>query len=286
MPSPRPSPFDSPEGEPGMKRRLPSLNALRAFEAVARHLSMTKAAEELNVTPAAVSRQVKTLEDYLGVTLFRRANKALFLTDAGQACLPALTRGFDLLAAAIRDLGVYDARRPLTVSVTPSFGAQWLVPRLDRFRALHPTFDVRIDASTRLVDFRHDDVDLAVRYGPGGAAGAPGGAADVGGDLPDVQPEARRRGGLARLTGAAARPHPAARGQRAARTRRGRTGKPGSSPRGWRGWTRGGAPASPSPAWRSRRRGTASGSRSAGACSRRTTSARDASCSPSISASR
>ena len=111
-----------------MKRRLPSLNALRAFEAVARHLSMTKAAEELNVTPAAVSRQVKTLEDYLGVTLFRRANKALFLTDAGQACLPALTRGFDLLAAAIRDLGIHDARRPLTVSVTPSFGAQWLVP--------------------------------------------------------------------------------------------------------------------------------------------------------------
>ena len=97
---------------------------------------MTKAAEELNVTPAAVSRQVKTLEDYLGVDLFRRANKALFLTDAGQACLPALTRGFDLLAAAIRDLGVVDARRPLTVSVTPSFGAQWLVPRLDRFRAL------------------------------------------------------------------------------------------------------------------------------------------------------
>ncbi len=168
---PRPDPDESPEGERGMKRRLPSLNALRAFEAVARHLSMTKAAEELSVTPAAMSRQVKLLEDYLGVTLFRRANKALFLTDAGQACLPALTRGFDLLAAAIRDLGVFDARRPLTVSVTPSFGAQWLVPRLDRFRALHPTFDVRIDASTRLVDFRHDDVDLAVRYGPGGRPG-------------------------------------------------------------------------------------------------------------------
>ena len=171
-------PIDRPEGggrrpedDRGTKRRLPPLNALRAFEAVARRLSMTKAAEELNVTPAAVSRQVKTLEDYLGVDLFRRANKALFLTDAGQACVPALTRGFDLLAAAIRDLGVFDARRPLTVSVTPSFGAQWLVPRLDRFRGLHPTFDVRIDASTRLVDFRHDDVDLAVRYGPGGRPG-------------------------------------------------------------------------------------------------------------------
>ena len=171
VPPLHPEPSEPSDGERGMKRRLPSLNALRAFEAVARHLSMTKAAEELNVTPAAVSRQVKTLEDYLGVTLFRRANKALFLTDAGQACLPALTRGFDLLAAAIQDLGVFDARRPLTVSVTPSFGAQWLVPRLDRFRSLHPTFDVRIDASTRLVDFRHDDVDLAVRYGPGGRPG-------------------------------------------------------------------------------------------------------------------
>ena len=200
-----------------MKRRLPSLNALRAFEAVARHLSMTKAAEELNVTPAAVSRQVKTLEDYLGVTLFRRANKALFLTDAGQACLPALTRGFDLLAAAIRDLGVYDARRPLTVSVTPSFGAQWLVPRLDRFRALHPTFDVRIDASTRLVDFRHDDVDLAVRYGPGGRPGLRAVRLMSEEIFPMCSPEARRGGGLARLAGAAARPHPAARGQRAAR---------------------------------------------------------------------
>ena len=158
-------------GQRRVKRRLPPLNALRAFEAVARHLSMTRASQELSVTPAAVSRQVKTLEDYLGVTLLRRANKALFLTDAGQACVPALTRGFDLLAAAIRDLGVHDARRPLTVSVTPSFGAQWLVPRLDRFRTLHPTFDVRIDASTRLADFRHDDVDVAIRYGPGGRPG-------------------------------------------------------------------------------------------------------------------
>lgn len=162
------------EGSPASgatRRRLPPLNALRAFEVVARHLSMTRAAEELSVTPAAVSRQIKTLEDYLGVSLFRRANKALFLTDAAQACLPALSHGFDLLADAIRDIGVFETRRPLTVSVTPSFGAQWLVPRLDRFRALHPTFDVRIDASTRLVDFRHDDVDVAIRYGPGGRPG-------------------------------------------------------------------------------------------------------------------
>ena len=217
LPPGGPEPIQPPECERGMKRRLPSLNALRAFEAVARHLSMTKAAEELNVTPAAVSRQIKTLEDYLGVTLFRRANKALFLTDAGQACLPSLTRGFDLLAAAIRDLGVFDARRPLTVSVTPSFGAQWLVPRLDRFRALHPTFDVRIDASTRLVDFRHDDVDLAVRYGPGGRPGLRAVRLMSGGDLPDVQPEARRGSGSARFPGGAARSHPAARRQRAAR---------------------------------------------------------------------
>ena len=200
-----------------MKRRLPSLNALRAFEAVARHLSMTKAAEELSVTPAAVSRQVKTLEDYLGVTLFRRANKALFLTDAGQACLPALTRGFDLLAAAIRDLGVFDARRPLTVSVTPSFGAQWLVPRLDRFRALHPTFDVRIDASTRLVDFRHDDVDLAVRYGPGGRPGLRAERLMSEEIFPMCSPKLVEEAGPLDSPVRTPRPHPAARRQRAAR---------------------------------------------------------------------
>ncbi|MFT5390125.1 MAG: LysR family glycine cleavage system transcriptional activator [Gammaproteobacteria bacterium] len=150
-----------------MSRRLPPLNALRAFESAGRHLSMSKAAEELGVTPAAVSHQVKALEAHLGVALFRRLNKALLLTDAGQACLPRLRKGFEILAEAINDIDRINVRRPLTVSVTPSFGGKWLVPRLDRFREQHPTIDVRIDATTRLVDFTREQVDLAIRYGPG-----------------------------------------------------------------------------------------------------------------------
>ena len=154
-----------------MERRLPPLNALRAFEAAARHLSLTRAAEELHVTPAAVSHQVKGLEDYLGVKLFRRMNRALLLTDAGQACLPGLRDGFDRLAEAIDAVRARDESRPLTVSVAPSFGAKWLVPRLDRFAQEHPDIDVRIDASMRLADLVREDVDIAVRYGPGGYEG-------------------------------------------------------------------------------------------------------------------
>ncbi len=150
-----------------MNRPLPPLNALRTFEAAGRHLSFTKAAAELHVTPAAISQQLKTLEDYLGVQLFRRLNKALLLTDAGQACLPGLQEGFDKLAEAVKALRARDARRALTVSVAPSFGAKWLVPRLDRFRDAHPGVDVRIDASHRLVDFVREDVDIAIRYGSG-----------------------------------------------------------------------------------------------------------------------
>jgi LysR family glycine cleavage system transcriptional activator len=150
-----------------VNRHLPPLNALRAFEAAGRHLSFTKAAAELHVTPAAISQQLKTLEDYLGVQLFRRLNKALLLTDAGQACLPGLQEGFDRLAEAVKALRARDARRALTVSVAPSFGAKWLVPRLDRFRDAHPGVDVRIDASHRLVDFVREDVDLGIRYGLG-----------------------------------------------------------------------------------------------------------------------
>ncbi len=150
-----------------MNRHLPPLNALRAFEAAGRHLSFTKAAAELHVTPAAISQQLKTLEDSLGVQLFRRLNKALLLTDAGQACLPGLQAGFDRLAEAVKASRARDARRALTVSVAPSFGAKWLVPRLDRFRETHPGVDVRIDASHRLVDFVREDVDIGIRYGPG-----------------------------------------------------------------------------------------------------------------------
>lgn len=150
-----------------MTRRLPPLNSLRAFEAAARHRSFKKAAEELNVTPAAISQQIRVLEDYRGVPLFERLPRALHLTDAAKAALPLFTEAFDTLADAC------DALRPsgqtgiLTVSVPPSFGAKWLVPRLDRFRAAHPEFDVRIDASDALATFTGDGIDVALRYGRG-----------------------------------------------------------------------------------------------------------------------
>ncbi|MFQ6019094.1 MAG: transcriptional regulator GcvA [Kiloniellaceae bacterium] len=150
-----------------MARRLPPLNALRAFEAAGRHLSFTKAAEELNVTAAAVSHQVKALEDYLGVQLFRRLTRGLLLTDAGQTCLPGLKESFDGLAAAVERLRGLEERGALTISVAQSFSAKWLVPRLDRFHKAYPDIDVRIFSTSRLVDFARDDVDLAIRYGLG-----------------------------------------------------------------------------------------------------------------------
>ena len=151
-----------------MARRLPPLNALRAFEAAARHLSFTKAAGELSVTPAAVSHQVKALEDYFGIQLFRRLTRALLLTDAGQTALPALRDGFDKLAEASERLRAHDARGMLTVSVSPSFAAKWLVPRLDDFRTVHPDIDLRLDASDTIVDLARGEADLSIRYGPGG----------------------------------------------------------------------------------------------------------------------
>lgn len=164
-----------------MAYRLPPLNALRAFEAAARHLSFSKAAEELYVTPAAISHQIKSLEDFLGVQLFRRMNRALALTDAAQACLPRLRQGFDALAEAVDLVRAQEDSGILTVSMTPSFAAKWLVPRLDNFSARHPNIEMRIAASSRqldvrsggqrsatdLVDFRREDVDIAIRFGSG-----------------------------------------------------------------------------------------------------------------------
>lgn len=115
-------------------RRLPPLNALRAFEAAARHLSFNAAAAELHVTPAAVSHQIKALEADLGVKLFRRLNRAVRLTDAGQACLPELREAFDRLAEAVARARRADTGGILTVSASPALAAKWLVPRLDRFQ--------------------------------------------------------------------------------------------------------------------------------------------------------
>ncbi|MEM7222133.1 MAG: transcriptional regulator GcvA [Pseudomonadota bacterium] len=154
-----------------MARPLPPLNALRAFESAARHLSFTKAAAELNVTPAAVSHQVKSLEELLEVPLFRRLTRALRLTDAGQAALPALSQGFDKLAQGVEQMRAHCESGVLTVSVSPSFGAKWLVPRLENFRLRHPDIEIRIDGTDRLVDLARDEADVAVRYGAGGYPG-------------------------------------------------------------------------------------------------------------------
>ncbi len=154
-----------------MSRKLPPLNALRAFESAARHLSFTRAAEELHVTQAAISHQVKSLEDYLGIKLFRRFNRSLLLTDEGQGFLPGLTKAFDLLDESTRRLAKKDAGGALTVSVLPSFAARWLVARLGRFRRAHPEVDLRIDPNAGLADFAHGDVDIGIRYGKGNYPG-------------------------------------------------------------------------------------------------------------------
>jgi len=150
-----------------MKRQLPPLNALRAFEAAGRHLSFRKAAEELGVTPAAISHQVKTLEEYCGAPLFRRLTRALLLTDAGQAALPLLGEGLDNLEEAAAGMRSQEDTPLLTVSVSPSFAAKWLVPRLDRFRAAYPDYDIRVDATDRVIDFAREPADVAIRYGGG-----------------------------------------------------------------------------------------------------------------------
>ncbi len=151
-----------------MTRPLPPLNALKAFESAGRHLSFTKAAAELNVTPAAISHQVKALEERLGVRLFRRMTRALRLTEAGQAALPALGQGFDKLALGVEQMRAHCESGVLTISVSPSFGAMWLVPRLEAFRVRHPEIEIRLDGTDRLVDLARDDADVAIRYGPGG----------------------------------------------------------------------------------------------------------------------
>lgn len=150
-----------------MDRKLPPLNSLRAFEAAARHLSFTKAAEELHVTPAAISQQVRQLEQHCNARLFRRMTRALALTDRGEAALPLLREGFDKLAEAAAELRRSHDDGILTVSVPPTFGARWLLPRLERFRAMHPGIDIRVDATDRIVDFVSERVDIAIRYGSG-----------------------------------------------------------------------------------------------------------------------
>ena len=146
-----------------MSRQHISLTALRAFEAAARHLSFTKAAEELAVTPAAISNHIKALENQYGVHLFRRLTRAVTLTEAGQSALPLLRQGFDKLSEAADRLGNLNPGGTITVSVLPFFASKWLVPRLHGFYQTHADIDVRIDANMRAVDLFRDSVDVCVR---------------------------------------------------------------------------------------------------------------------------
>jgi LysR family transcriptional regulator, glycine cleavage system transcriptional activator len=150
-----------------MKRSLIPLNALRAFEAAGRHLSFTKAADELSVTPAAVGQQIRTLEETLGVILFKRTARALWLTPEAERALPALSDAFTQLEEAVSLIQSDRDSHTLTLSTPPSFASSWLMPRLARFMADRPQMQVRVQASDQLTDFTSENVDLAIRYGPG-----------------------------------------------------------------------------------------------------------------------
>ncbi len=161
-----------------MIENLP-FSALRVFESAARHLSFKRAAEELFITPAAVSQQIKTLEHQLGVKLFNRHSRGLSLTDEARAGLPGLSAGFEQLIEAVEQIRGAGGSASLTVWMAPSFAAKWLVPRLDRFYAAHPEIDLTVTASRNLIDtraaasgipaenFKRDNVDVAIRFGKG-----------------------------------------------------------------------------------------------------------------------
>lgn len=154
-----------------MSDRLPPLTALRAFEAAARHLSFAKAAAELNVTPAALSFQIKSLEDHLGHPVFHRLNRAVELTEAGRALAPGVTDGFAALSAAWRNTQRLSDNKTLTVTAGPAFTSKWLAPRLFEFAQAHPEIELRFSASLRLIDFDRDEVDVAIRFGLGNDEG-------------------------------------------------------------------------------------------------------------------
>ena len=151
-----------------MARRLPSLNALKAFEAAARHESFTDAAGELFVTHAAISRHIRDLEDWMGTKLFTRTGRGVELTEPGQRFGARLTTLFDGLADATREAAAVGDVRQIKVSVEPAFASRWLVSRLGRFNELHPDIELNIDPTNRLVDFRSGEADIGLRYGPGG----------------------------------------------------------------------------------------------------------------------
>jgi LysR family glycine cleavage system transcriptional activator len=150
-----------------MPRRLPALNALKAFEAAARHESFTRAAEELCVTQGAVSHQVKALEEEIGVKLFNRERQKLVITQAGREYLAVIRDALDRIALGTERLVQRQSSGALTISTSPDFAAKWLVHRLGRFAEAHPDIDLRVSATMHHVDFAREDVDLAVRHGDG-----------------------------------------------------------------------------------------------------------------------
>ena len=154
-----------------MRRRLPPLNALKAFEAAARSESITRAAEELSVTQGAVSQQVKALEATLGVKLFSRERQRLVITEAGREYLAVVRDALDRIAVGTERLVQRQSSGILIVSTSPDFAAKWLVYRLGRFAESHPDIDLRVSATADRIDFAREDVDLAVRHGDGNWVG-------------------------------------------------------------------------------------------------------------------
>jgi len=150
-----------------MARHLPPLNALKAFEAAARHESFTRAADELHVTQGAVSHQVKALETELGIKLFTRERQHLLITEAGREYLAVVRDALDRIAMGTERLVKRQGSGVLTVSTSPDFAAKWLVHRLGRFAEAHPGIDLRVSATLHHVDFAREDVDIAVRHGDG-----------------------------------------------------------------------------------------------------------------------
>lgn len=152
--------------------RLPPLNAIRAFEAAARHLSVTLAADELSVTPGAVSRQIKSLESTLGLQLLKRSHRQIALTSYGSEYYRAITQALDALRNATRKLKRRSHRKQLKIRAYTTFAMRWLIPRLSSFHQAHPEIEVLLKASLEPVDFRKEDIDAAIRLGDGHWANA------------------------------------------------------------------------------------------------------------------
>src|SRR5690349_8962190 len=148
-----------------MPARVPPMQALRAFEAVARTGSLTKAAEALSVTHGAISHQIKALEDLVGVPLIERAGRGIRVTGDGERLATRIRASLADIADALREARERNDPRQLRVSVTPSFAARWLLPRLGRFLARHRDIDLDVRSNIALVDFQRDDIDVAIRYG-------------------------------------------------------------------------------------------------------------------------